>query len=337
MTQLYTGETADQVWRAAASELRQSEAADLQPGRGGATREQLHAVFSISNPRQRWVVSRRPPINPAFAIAEVVWILNGRNDAGFVNHWNPNLPKFAGEVDCYHGAYGFRLRKEFGFDQLERAYHALQNNPDSRQVVLQIWNPMSDFPDTGGVPVAADIPCNICALPKLRNNKLEWLQVMRSNDLQRGLPYNFVQFTCLQEVMAGWLGVEVGTYSHVSDSLHTYERDIADVQSFTQVEEEANTDTLALSRSESVEVLAEMSRLMDAIASPSLSQKDMRSLVSSHALPQGYRNMLLVTAADSARRRDWPEITNELMAECNNPAFVQTWNSWTMRRKEKSG
>lgn len=337
MTQLYTGDSADQVWRAAASELRQSEATDLQPGRGGATREQLHAVFTISNPRQRWVVSRRPPINPAFAIAEVIWILNGRNDAGFVNHWNPNLPKFAGDVDCYHGAYGFRLRKEFGFDQLERAYHALKNNPDSRQVVLQIWNPTSDFPDTGGVPVAADIPCNICALPKLRSNKLEWLQVMRSNDLQRGLPYNFVQFTCLQEVMAGWLGVEIGAYSHVSNSLHIYEKDIADVQSFTQVEEEKNTDTLALSRNESVEVLAEMSRSMDTIASTNLSQKDMRALITSHALPQGYRNMLLVAAADSARRRDWPEIADELMAECNNPALVQTWNGWTMRRREKSG
>jgi thymidylate synthase len=159
---------------------------------------------------------------------------------------------------------------------------------------------------------------------------------MRSNDLQRGLPYNFVQFTCLQEVMAGWLGVEVGTYSHISDSLHIYEKDITDVQSFTQAEEEKNTDTLALSRNESVEVLAEMSRLMDAIASPNLSQKDIRALVSSHALPQGYRNMLLVAAADSARRRDWPEIADGLMAECNNPALVQTWNSWTMRRREQN-
>jgi thymidylate synthase len=331
MTQLYTGETADQVWRAAASELRQSEAPDLQPGRGGATREQLHAVFAISNPRQRWVVSRRPPINPAFAIAEVVWILNGRNDAGFVNHWNPSLPKFAGEVDCYHGAYGFRLRKEFGFDQLERAYRALENNPESRQIVLQIWNPASDFPDAEGSPVAADIPCNVCALPKLRNNKLEWLQVMRSNDLQRGLPYNFVQFTCLQEVMAGWLGVEVGTYNHVSDSLHIYEKDMVDVHSFTPVDEMQNIDSLSLTRNESAAAFAEMSRLMDSMISPDLSQKNLYELVSARFLPQAYQNMLLVVAADTARRRGWADAANKFMAECENPALSQVWNSWNIR------
>ena len=58
----------------------------------------------------------------------------------------------------------------------------------------------------------------------IRGNKLEWLQVMRSNDLIWGTPYNFIQFTTLQEIMAGWLGVEVGAYNHISDSLHVYER-----------------------------------------------------------------------------------------------------------------
>lgn len=47
---------------------------------------------------------------------------------------------------------------------------------------------------------------------------------MRSNDVHRGLPYNVVQFTTLQEVMAGWLGLEVGGYHHWSDSLHLYRR-----------------------------------------------------------------------------------------------------------------
>jgi thymidylate synthase len=244
MTHVYEADTADQVWRAAASELNGECVARAQHGRGGITQELLHVVFTIRDSRQRWVVSRYPAINPAFAIAEVVWILNGRNDAAFLNHWNPRLPQYAGDVDCYHAAYGFRLRKEFGFDQLARAYNALSNNPDTRQVVLQIWNPQIDFPDESGQPVSADIPCNVCALPKIRDNKLEWLQIMRSNDLPRGLPYNFVQFTCLQEIMAGWLGVGVGTYCHVSDSLHVYEKDVPDLQAFSPVEEAPSTDSL---------------------------------------------------------------------------------------------
>jgi thymidylate synthase len=331
MTQVYEADTADQVWRAAAYEFRQDGVARMHTGRGGVTQELLHVMFAIRDPRRRWVVSRRPAINPAFAIAEVVWIINGRNDAAFVNHWNPRLPQYAGEVECYHAAYGFRLRKEFGFDQLERAYEALSNNPDTRQVVLQIWNPQIDFPDSAGRPVSADVPCNVCALPKIRDNKLEWLQIMRSNDLQRGLPYNFVQFTCLQEILAGWLGAEIGAYTHVSDSLHIYEKDARDLQAFTPVDEAPNTDSLALTRKDSEAVLSEMSSVMSAMTSPDLSRETLRSLMAAQPLPPAYQNLLRVVAADSARRRGWSEVAGELMEECGNPALVQAWEGWTAR------
>jgi thymidylate synthase len=331
MTHVYEADTADQAWRAAASEFRREGAARMHTGRGGVTHELLHVMFTIHDPRRRWVVSRHPTINPAFAIAEVVWILNGRNDAAFVNHWNPRLPRYAGDVECYHAAYGFRLRKEFGFDQLERAYDALSNNPDTRQIVLQIWNPQIDFPDSAGRPVSADVPCNVCALPKLRDNKLEWLQIMRSNDLQRGLPYNFVQFTCLQEILAGWLGAEIGTYTHVSDSLHIYERDALSLQAFTPVDEMPNTDSLALARGESEAVFSEMSSLMSAMIMPELSPETLRSLMESQPLPPAYQNLLRVVAADSARRRGWIEVAGELMDQCSNPVLVQAWEGWTER------
>ena len=53
---------------------------------------------------------------------------------------------------------------------------------------------------------------------------------MRSNDIFRGLPYNFVQFTSMQEILAGWLKINVGSYNHVSDSLHIYERDLKEME-----------------------------------------------------------------------------------------------------------
>ncbi len=48
---------------------------------------------------------------------------------------------------------------------------------------------------------------------------------MRSNDHFRGLPHNLIQFTTVQEVLAGWLGISLGSYHHYSDSLHVYESD----------------------------------------------------------------------------------------------------------------
>lgn len=78
-------------------------------------------------------------MNPAFAIAELVWIVSGRNDSAMLNYFNPILPRYAGRGHIYHGAYGHRMRKMFALDQLVRAYQVLSKKPESRQVTLQIW------------------------------------------------------------------------------------------------------------------------------------------------------------------------------------------------------
>jgi thymidylate synthase len=156
----------------------------------------------------------------------LIWILNGRDDSAFLNRWNSKLPSFVGEGVKYDGAYGARLRNRFGVDQIRRVCDALSSNPGSRQAVLQIWDAASDLPLPDGLPASPDVPCNVCSLLKIRGGKLEWSQVLRSNDLFLGLPYNFIQFTFLQEILAGRLQVGVGNYCHFSDSLHVYERDI---------------------------------------------------------------------------------------------------------------
>jgi thymidylate synthase len=81
---------------------------------------------------------------------EVVGIINGRKDSAYLNFFNPRLPRFAGTGPVYHGACGHRLRHNVGFDQLEGAAEALRNNPNGRQVVLQIWDAELDFPQSTG-------------------------------------------------------------------------------------------------------------------------------------------------------------------------------------------
>jgi thymidylate synthase len=49
---------------------------------------------------------------------------------------------------------------------------------------------------------------------------------MRSNDVWLGLPYDVFTATILHELMAGWLGADLGEYHHHVDSLHVYERDL---------------------------------------------------------------------------------------------------------------
>lgn len=329
---LFEGQTANEVWSAAAAAFTTEDGGREQASRAGSTREMLHAAFTIRDPLERWVLARRPAINPAFAIVETVWILAGRNDSALPNHWNPELPKYTGPGKHYHGAYGHRLRCRFGLDQLERAYRTLSKNPHSRQVVLQIWDSRIDLPDEEGQAASSDIPCNLLSMLKVRDGKLEWTQVMRSNDLFRGVPYNFVQFTVLQEVMAGWLGLCVGSYDHLSDSLHVYEDDFGLLEGFDgQAEIMPNTDSLALSKEESDEAFAALEKRLDAMTSDNLTEERMRELSEGASLPEAFENFLRVAAADSARRRGWIGLSETVVGKCTNKALLQIWEGWLSR------
>ena len=76
---IFSGDTADEVWIQAATAFAGGSGRE-QASRDGPTKELLHSVLQISDPRQRWIPSRRPAVNPAFAVAEALWILWGRND-----------------------------------------------------------------------------------------------------------------------------------------------------------------------------------------------------------------------------------------------------------------
>src|SRR5689334_22652456 len=108
--EVFRADTADLLWRQAFTSLIETADGARATSRQGVTIETLHAAFELLDPRQRWIVSRAPAINPAFAIAEVIWILRGRNESAVLNYWNRQLPKYAGPTDVYPGAYGHRLR-----------------------------------------------------------------------------------------------------------------------------------------------------------------------------------------------------------------------------------
>ena len=327
MFHAFEADTADETWRAIANEFRIGRVAG-QASRAGSTRELLHAAISISRPRERWIVSRNPPINPAFAMAEIIWIVTGRNDSWFLTYFNRKLPEFAGDGPILHGAYGYRLRRHLELDQLSRAYHTLASNPDSRQVVLQIWDGTLDLPHPDGHPRAQDIPCNVLSMLKVRENKLHWTQIIRSNDFFLGLPYNLIQFTTLQEIIAGWLEVEVGPYYQISDSLHIYDRDYSHLEDVVVVNMPKDSDSLALSKQKSELTFAELARNVDIIIDESASTSDLETMQRDSQLPTAFRNMLCVLCAEGARRRSGVEKSREMMRSCTNPVFALLFDRW---------
>jgi thymidylate synthase len=321
--------TADELWLAAAAAFRDGSAE--QPSRAGATRELLHVGFCLREPRQRFVISRRPPLNIAFALAEIVWILGGRSDSAFINYFNRQYSKYCGEGPTYHGAYGDRLRRHLGIDQLQRAYDALRANPNTRQVVLQIWDSSIDFPGHSGDPVSNDIPCNIVSLLKIRSGVLEWTQIMRSNDLFRGLPYNLIQFTTLQEVLAGWLEIHMGSYHHLSDSLHVYDEELPGVMAALPESSEENTDSLSLSKDYFELVFPQLLSCADRITDESVPAEELARAAHLAVLPNGYRNILFVLSAEGARRRGQKRIMVEMIDACTNSLYQRLYRRWLSR------
>jgi thymidylate synthase len=335
MFQVVDEETADVAWQKVAKWFLPTGLAATQSGRGGETKEVLHAALSIRDCRQRWIGSRFPPLNPAFAIAEVIWIVCGRQDSNFVNYFNPKLPEYAGRGQTYYGAYGFRLREHFGMDQLERAYDALHSNKDSRQIVLQIWDPRTDLPAEDGKPQAPDIPCNVTSILKLRTDHLEWTQIMRSNDLIRGLPHNIVQFTSLQEVIAGWLEIEPGTYNHISDSLHLYETDGSVADRLRPTNVPYNKDSLALPKLDSDKAFSRLSQLGDFLSSEKKGSTEIQNELRRLELPSAYFNFAAILAADALRRRKEIDLACEACAACSNQCLrflFDRWLEWKVER-----
>ena len=89
MVECIVGRTANDVWRKAASMLLQQK--DTIEGRMGDVFEILHSFITIEEPRQKWIYDRVPPVSIAYALAELVWIMNGQDCSDVINFFNPQL------------------------------------------------------------------------------------------------------------------------------------------------------------------------------------------------------------------------------------------------------
>jgi len=198
--------------------------------RGKKTKEFTQNTLVITRPYER-TCSARNGFNIVFSIAELLWIVSGSGDSEMICHYLKNFSQFldGGHKD-FHGAYGSRIfrygfdeRNEYNFspfvDQFYEVYKKLKADGDTRQAVINLWNPWKDNLQLE----SKDYPCNNIAYLKIREGKLNWTQILRSNDLIYGTPQNIFQFTFLQEVMASALEVDMGHYTQFADSLHVYE------------------------------------------------------------------------------------------------------------------
>lgn len=153
-------------------------------------------------------------------IAEVIWILSGRNDIKFIERYLPRAAEFSDDGQTWRGGYGPRLRAwgEGQVDQLYKVAQELTRDPNSRRAVMQIFDPELDFVQT------KDVPCNNWLSFIIRDGKLHTHVAVRSNDAFWGLSgINYFEWTIVGQVLAYLVGVEPGSLTFSTTSLHLYE------------------------------------------------------------------------------------------------------------------
>ncbi|WP_236242338.1 thymidylate synthase [Streptomyces sp. CC228A] len=221
--------TADSVAELFVGAVALAKSGEKVSPRDMATREVLDVHMRLTQPRARLLYA--PParvINPAFAVAETVWHLSG-SDAPWIFDYNARLRQYADD-GVLRGAYGPRMRKWAGnVDQLHRVVEILKEDPDSRRALIQLYDPAQDAAGH------KDVPCTLGFRFYLRAGRLHMSTTMRGQDVWIGMPYDLFFYTVLHELVAGWLGVELGEFHHHVGSLHIYENHLDQAEELTCV------------------------------------------------------------------------------------------------------
>lgn len=181
--------------------------------RGLKTKEIIAPEILLTNPKNRLAYNKDRRFGLKFAITEALLLFSSTNKVKYVSHYNKTLKNFSDDGQTLYGSYGLRIA-----DNIEKVVEKLKRDESSRQAVLTILQNNDPFVET------KDVPCTLSLQFLIRDNKLNMIVNMRSNDIMWGIPYDMFMFSVLQEAIANTLEIGLGWYIHRPASLHLYEK-----------------------------------------------------------------------------------------------------------------
>jgi thymidylate synthase len=190
--------------------------------RGIPTREISPVAFTLTNPRRRIITTSARKWSLPLAIGELCWHLSGSNEVEALAYYAPRWREFAQPNGRVLGScYGHKIFRSSDNkpSQWDLTIRLLKDDMHSRRAILNFGNTLTESSSSD-----LDLACTISLQFVVRDNKLDAITYMRSNDIILGLPYDIFIFTMLQEMMAKSLGVGLGQYHHLAGLLHLYER-----------------------------------------------------------------------------------------------------------------
>ena len=200
--------------------------------RGLKIKELINCCITITNPRDRIISCPERKINMAYAFGELCWYLSGRNDLRTMKYYSKFMNKCSDDGETLNSAYGYRIfmgeHPLIPFNQWANAKRLLKEDKDSRQAIIHLHTPNDKK--------TKDEVCTLSLQFLIRDNKLNMITTMRSNDIVLGFTYDVFAFTMLMEMMANELNVELGTYYHNAGSMHIYENKFSLLEKHTMSE-----------------------------------------------------------------------------------------------------
>lgn len=167
------------------------------------------------------------------AVDELLWIWqkksNKIHDLG--SHvWDA----WADETGSIGKAYGYQLGrkhtyKEGMFDQVDRLLYDLQNNPQSRRMITNMYV-HEDLHAMQLYPCAYSLTCNVSG------DTLNVILNQRSQDMLTANNWNVCQYAMLTHMLAAAGGLKAGELVHVIADAHIYDRHIPIVEELLQRE-----------------------------------------------------------------------------------------------------
>lgn len=210
--------TLNDVWLAAAADILDG-GRHVSP-RALSTIEQVGRTMVLLEPHQRLLTIRERLFNPFLLIGEWLWLLRGARDLETMEYYVTSMRRFSDDGKTLQGAYGHRILRSFGVNQLDNIVEILTADRNSRRAFISIFDPSKDHRDT------RDCPCITSMQFLIRDESLICMSHMRSQDIVLGMPYDIGWMTLMQELVAGRLGCQLGPYIHTVASMHIYEQDV---------------------------------------------------------------------------------------------------------------
>jgi len=120
-------------------------------------------------------------------------------------------------------------------DQLQDAINLIRNNPDSRRIIVNAWNPGEADANDVALP-----PCHSFFQFYVANGKLSLHMYQRSADMFLGVPLNIASYALLLHMIAKITDLEPGELVHTMGDAHIY------LDAITQCKEQLSREPLPL-------------------------------------------------------------------------------------------